>query len=214
MTQLHTKHFAVDATSFKFDDDSRTFSGYAAKFGNIDSHGDIILPGAFAETLVNRSREIQLKFQHTGPVIGKWLELYEDENGLVAKGQLTPGHSVAEDTYASLKFGAISGLSIGYRIPPNGSEIKQGINYLKRVELVEISVVESPANIEALVAEVKTDITSEKAIEKSLRQIGLSRRQAKRFMAEGITGLMKSDAEEEAEELAKALQSLNQVLTA
>ena len=46
---------------FKFADTNGaapgTFEGYGAVFGNIDSHGDVIEPGAFAKSLLDRARD-------------------------------------------------------------------------------------------------------------------------------------------------------------
>ena len=44
----------------KFAEDDKAppgaFEGYGAVFGNIDSHGDVIGPGAFAKSLLERER--------------------------------------------------------------------------------------------------------------------------------------------------------------
>lgn len=217
MTELLHKRLSLASAELKADGgDARTFSGYASKWGGIDAYGDTIVKGAYADTLNGRDRPVLLKWNHTGPVVGRISELHEDDTGLFVRAALTPGHSVAEDVYASLKHGAVNGLSIGYRIPPGGAEVKDGIRYLKTIDLVEISVVEAPADLGATVADVKlfhTDLTSERTMEKALReQLGLSKRQAKRFMSEGMAGLAKSDAEEEAQEIAKALREFNSLL--
>ncbi|NIQ01579.1 MAG: HK97 family phage prohead protease [Nitrospinaceae bacterium] len=159
---------------FKADNDGPLkFSGHASVFNNVDVVGDSVMPGAFADTLKNREAPVRLRWNHFGPVIGKWLELKEDETGLFVEGELTPGHSTAEDVGASLKHGAVDGLSIGYRILD--SEMRDEVLLLKELELVEISVVEEPANREALVSQVKSVIesaTSLKELEALLRDAG------------------------------------------
>lgn len=212
---LELKQLALAVAEIKVDDRARSFAGYASVFGGVDAYGDSIVPGAYKSTLANRARPVRMRFNHTSPVIGKWTDLREDDRGLFVKGELTPGHSLAEDVYASLKHGAVDGLSIGYRVPPGGAEFKNGIRYLKQIELVEISVVEEPADGAALVSDVKilADRTSPRVVEQALReQLGFSRRQAKRFMAEGFSGLAMSDAEEEMAEIAAALQEINSLL--
>jgi HK97 family phage prohead protease len=167
----------VDLTNIKVKleaDDRRTFSGYASVFNGVDSYGDTIMPGAYAETLENRSRPVQMRWNHLGPVIGKWTKIYEDEKGLYVEGELTPDHSVAEDVYASLKHGAITGLSIGYR-PVKSMENETGGEDLYEIDLIEISVVESPADMNAQIASVKSkinDANSLKEIESLLRDVG------------------------------------------
>jgi HK97 family phage prohead protease len=169
---MERKLLGLDMVEVKFDDaGAGTFEGYASVFGGVDSYGDTILPGAYRKTLKKRERPIRMRWNHWGPVIGKWLEIGEDEKGLKVKGELTPGHSVAQDVYASLKHGAIDGMSIGYR-PVQIRELGDGKRELKEIELVEISVVEEPADLAARVGGVKAwldDCNSLKDIEARLR---------------------------------------------
>ena len=53
------------------------FSGYAAKWDGLDAKGDTIKRGAFLATLQARRAPVLLRWQHLGPVIGKWIELKE-----------------------------------------------------------------------------------------------------------------------------------------
>ncbi len=172
---METKNLTLDRVEVKFDGDKPgVFEGYASVFNGVDSYGDTILPGAYKSTLEKRERPIQLRWNHWGPVIGKWLEIEEDEKGLRVKGELTPGHSVAEDAYALLRHGAVTGMSIGYRVK-DASETADGKRELKEIELVEISIVESPADNSAHVSDVKSAITeaeSLKQIEAILRDAG------------------------------------------
>jgi HK97 family phage prohead protease len=174
---VELKQLSLDAVEVKFGAD-RTFTGYASVFNGVDSYGDTILPGAYADTIKNRARPIRMRWNHHGPVIGKWTDVVEDGKGLVVTGELTPGHSVAEDVYAGLKHGSLDGLSIGYRIPPGGSQKEGKVRQLKRIDLIEISVVEEPADLAARVADVKSAIEeaqSLKEIEARLRDgFGLS----------------------------------------
>jgi HK97 family phage prohead protease len=129
-----------------------------------------------------RERPILMRWNHHGPVIGKWLEIKEDESGLYVEGELTLGHSVADDVYASMKHGAVSGLSIGY-FPKKYTDVEDDDGKLRRelkeIELVEISIVEMPADISAQIADVKSAdvdaVASLKDAEKILRDAGLSK---------------------------------------
>lgn len=175
---MERKTLAAEAVQFKFEEARKGFfSGYASVFGGVDSYGDTILPGAYKKTLRKRSRPIQMRWNHFGPVIGKWLDAREDEIGLYVEGELTPGHSVAEDVYASMKHGAVTGLSIGYR-PVQVTDHGNGHRDLKEIELIEISIVESPADLAAQIGDVKTaidEITTLKQAEAFLRDgCGLS----------------------------------------
>lgn len=185
---MERKNLTLDSVQLKFTDGSRRFSGYASVFGGVDSYGDTIKPGAYSKTIGNRDRPIQMRWNHFGPVIGKWLEIREDEKGLFVEGELTPGHSVAEDAYSLLKHGAVTGMSIGYRIPENGSEKNEhGGRLLKEIDLVEISIVESPADNSAHVSDVKNAIDAAdtpKEFEHLLRDVaGFSVSEAKAFVS-------------------------------
>lgn len=176
---MKTKQILLDATQLKFNDDQRTFEGYASVFNGVDSYGDSIEPGAYADTLKDRERPIRMRWNHFGPVIGKWLEIREDETGLYVKGQLTPGHSVADNVYASMKHGAVEGLSIGYMVEKSRRE--GDVTVLERIELFEISVVEEPADLGAQIAAVKASakdvatLEDVRQVERFLMTAGLSK---------------------------------------
>lgn len=172
---MHHKLINLEQVEIKFADGKPgVFSGYASTFGGVDSYGDTVLPGAYKATLENRSRPVQMRFNHYSKVIGKWLTMHEDQKGLWVEGELTPGHSLAQDVYASLKHQAITGMSIGYRPVKSVPNDTGGLN-LHEIDLVEISVVESPADLGAQVNGVKDMLEaalSLKEIETILRDAG------------------------------------------
>lgn len=206
---MELKTLAVDSVEFKFDEARKGFfSGYASKFNGVDSYGDTILPGAYAQTLSNRQRPVLMKWNHFGPVIGKWTKSAEDDHGLYVEGELTPGHSVAEDVYASMKHGAVTGLSIGFRIPSGGSAKEGKLRQLKRIDLIEISVVESPADLGAQIGNVKSfldEAESLKDIESLLREAaGFTRSDACGLVAR-IRALAHGERDAETKRLADQL---------
>lgn len=152
---MQFKQIQSDSVQFKFDDSKPGyFSGYASMFNGVDSYGDTIMPGAYKRTLKKRDRPIRMRWNHFGPVIGKFLMIDEDEKGLFVEGELTPGHSVSQNVYASMKHGAVDGMSIGYR-PVKIEDRGDGKRILKEIELIEISIVEEPADLGAKIGEVK-----------------------------------------------------------
>jgi len=181
---MEFKRLQLSEVQVKFGDEThRAFEGYASVFGGVDSYGDTIMPGAYKGTLVDRDRPIRMRWNHYGPVIGKWTDIYEDDKGLYVKGSLTPGHSIADDVYASLMHGAVDGMSIGYRVVKSSEQ--GAIRKLEQIELVEVSVVEEPADLGATVGQVKhlNDLISQcdsyKELESLLREsAGLSRSNA------------------------------------
>jgi hypothetical protein len=186
------KDLALTKCQVKFSQDKpRQFSGYASVFGNVDAYGDTILPGAYKDTLKERDFPVMMFFGHSpGRVLGKWVDLEEDDVGLKATGELTPGNADSENTLALLKHGALSGLSIGYNVPAGGSSTTDdGRRLLSKIDLVEISVVSLPADTSA-----RVDLTSIKSLleeaqslselEDHLRDVGnFSRSSAKAFLA-------------------------------
>jgi uncharacterized protein len=177
---LIQKLLDIKSAEFKFNADNGEFEGYASVFGGVDSYGDTIHEGAFRKTLEGRERPVRMRWNHYGPVIGKWVELMEDSKGLFVRGQLTPGHSVAEDVKASLMHGAIDGLSIGFMLG-DYDEKPTGGRDIKSVKLVEISVVEEPADLSAKISSIKSAIDDAERladIELILRDAGLSRAEA------------------------------------
>lgn len=174
---MELKRLAIDSAELRFVAASTMkFSGYASKFGGVDSYGDTIDPKAYDKTIKarNRDRPVRMRWNHWGPVIGKWVTLGVDEKGLAVEGELTPGHSVAQDVYASLKHGAVDGLSIGF-LPKKIEMLEGGGRLLKEIHLVEISVVEEPADLGATVGDVKSlldEAASLADIEAILREAG------------------------------------------
>jgi HK97 family phage prohead protease len=134
-----------------------TIEGYASLFGEIDASRDMVLPGAFAQTLKRRGlRRIPMLFQHDpAEPVGIWLELREDHRGLHARGKLIPEVMRARELLALLKAGAADGLSIGFKTVRARIDPKTRIRKLAEVDLWEISLVTFPLLAGARVHSVK-----------------------------------------------------------
>tara|TARA_R100001198_G_C5238951_1_gene216301 strand:- start:839 stop:1495 length:657 start_codon:yes stop_codon:yes gene_type:complete len=148
--------------------------GYGAVFGNRDSYGDVIVKGAFAETLKGRKPKMLWQHNMMDP-IGSWDDYLEDERGLYMKGRIAIKSTKGRDAYELVKAGAIDGLSIGY--VTKDYEMEGGARLLKEVDLFETSLVTMPANAAALVTNVKN--ADVRDIEAVLRQMNFSRSEAK-----------------------------------
>src|SRR5579884_2314202 len=132
-------------------------TGYASLFGAIDSARDMVVRGAFAESLRLRGpRRVPMLFQHDpSEPIGIWLELREDERGLFARGRLIPEVARARELLSLLRAGAIDGLSIGFRTVKARIDPKTRVRSLLAVDLWEISIVTFPLLDGARVQTVK-----------------------------------------------------------
>ena len=134
-----------------------TIEGYASLFGAVDQARDMVMPGAFTQTLKERGlRKIPMLFQHDpAEPVGVWLELAEDFRGLRARGRLIPDVTRARELLALLRSGAIDGLSIGYRTVRGVIDPRTRVRKLYQVDLWEISIVTFPLLDGARVAAVK-----------------------------------------------------------
>jgi HK97 family phage prohead protease len=134
-----------------------TVEGYASLFGEIDQARDMVMRGAFADTLAARGiRRIPMLFQHDpSEPIGIWLELREDHRGLFARGRLIPEVARARELLSLLRAGAVDGLSIGFRTSKARIDPKTRIRRLHAVDLWEISIVTFPLLAGARVHAVK-----------------------------------------------------------
>jgi HK97 family phage prohead protease len=126
-------------------------AGYASTWGDPpDAYGDVIVPGAFAESL--GSRQTKFLYEHREP-IGRQLELREDASGLFGRWAIVDT-AAGTDAYKLAKAGVLDSLSIGYTV--DESEYRDdGARLLKRLTLYEVSAVAIPANEHALITDVK-----------------------------------------------------------
>jgi hypothetical protein len=135
------------------------FSGYASVFGALDHHNEIVNSGAFTRTLANwrtQGRAPAMLWMHDpAQPIGLWLTLTEDKNGLAVQGRLALRTQKGMEAYELLKMGALTGLSIGYRVVSSKIDPKRKARVLTDLDLFEISLVTFPANEAARVREVK-----------------------------------------------------------
>lgn len=126
--------------------------GYAAVFGNIDSYRDIIQKGAFLNTISGKNgKRIKLCYQHDfDKVIGKIVELREDEKGLFFKAKVS-NTALGKDVSILISDEALDEVSIGYRTKSYIYDEANEIRTITDLDLYEISLVSRAANEEATV---------------------------------------------------------------
>lgn len=209
--------------------DDMTFEGYGAVFRNTDSYGDVIEPGAFADTLRQSRSSGQwpaMLSQHGGMAltatdmmpIGVWLDMAEDGKGLWMQGKLadTPR---GQEAYTLMKMKprpALNGLSIGFmtKEAENGTKPNDPRRRLKKIDLIEVSIVTTPANPKARVTAVKADnIGTIREFEDFLRDVGgYSHAAAKAIAAGGFKAKSDPRDEDDTAELLAAIQRASAVL--
>lgn len=188
--------FAADA----IDAVTGEFKGYGAVFGNVDSHGDIIEPGAFKQSLSewkSKGRLPAMKLMHGAALnpfaddlpVGKWTVMAEDTRGLYVEGKLSGlDTDLGRRIHGLMKDGALDGLSIGYNVkqfvPGVGDDVRRR---LEHVNLREVSLVDEPSNERARVTAVKaaSEIKTIREFEQFLRDVGGYSNTAAKAIASG-----------------------------
>lgn len=172
------------------------FEGYASLFNREDLGRDIVLPGAFRDTLRERGPAgVRMLFQHDpAQPIGVWEQLTEDSRGLFVRGRLMPDVARAREILALMRAGAIDGLSIGFKAQRVRRDRVRGLRLIEKVDLWEISIVTFPmlpgARVAAVKARALASAPSERDLERWLtRDAGLTRTEARAVLREGFKGL-------------------------
>ena len=165
--------------------DTGVFEGYGSVFSIEDLGGDVVVPGAFAETLAKQKsagRMPAMLWQHRqAEPVGVWTAMDEDSVGLKVRGQLALKTARGAEAYELMKMGAISGMSIGYRSRDDSFDRVTGVRSLKKLDLHELSLVTIPMNDASRVSAVKTieELDSLSDIERHLRDVcGMSKTEA------------------------------------
>lgn len=213
MTHTLTTNFEVKAL-----DDHGRFEGYASVFKTIDEGRDVVLPGAFKASILERgSGGIKLLWQHdpTEP-IGKIEEIYEDKRGLYVKGRLLLNLQRAREALSLMRNKALDGLSIGFRTLKSRMDEVKEIRLLQEVDLWEVSLVTFPMQPEARISSFKSNpIPTVREYETFLRDAGgFSRMEAKALAAIGFDGLLpQRDAVGDWSDVLHSIEHLEQILT-
>lgn len=199
--------------------DTGQFTGYASVFGVEDQGQDIVVRGAYTDTLQARGAQgIKMLYEHDpSKPIGFWKSLVEDDHGLLATGQLlVDSLDKAREVYALMRNHIVDGLSIGYRVIKSRSDRSSQCRILEQVDLREISAVMFPMNEQSLITGVKGQLPTEREFERWLTQdAGLTRSQARQIIAGGFKSLTsKPGAGEGGREMRGMLADLDRLASA
>jgi HK97 family phage prohead protease len=139
----------------------RTVTGYLSVFGNKDSHGDIVLAGAFTKTITERgpasakSRMLYLRNHMSDAMLGKFTQLREDEYGLYFEAAISDT-ALGRDTLTLIRDGVLKENSIGYETINEKYDADTKSNYLTELKLWEGSAVTWGSNDMAAVTGIKS----------------------------------------------------------
>ncbi len=217
LAACETKRMDVSLESVRLDG---RFSGYASLFNEVDQGRDAVAKGAFKLSLKNRkTSDVRMLFQHDpDQPIGVWKRIEEDDKGLYVEGQITRGVKRSDEVLELMRAGAIDGLSIGFKTKRARMNPTTKTRWILAADLWEISVVTFPllegARIETVKSGQGNALPTKREFERWLtRDAGLSRRDARAFIASGFHALgCKQDAATQdtlVTKIHKATQTLN-----
>ena len=148
------------------------FLGYASVFGNKDSYGDVVLPGAFSTSLAEWERKgipIPLLWGHNtaDPDFNLgFVTAEEDDRGLKVHGRLDMESPKAAQTYRLLKSGRVNQMSFAYSVvkgafvepvsDDGATSCRDAYYELRELDLYEVSIVPIGANQETEILAVKS----------------------------------------------------------
>lgn len=168
------------------------FVGYASIFGNIDSYGDKVIFGAFAESLKTFDGGVNIPcyWSHdmADPMkcIGWTIAAEEDERGLKVTVQLDLENPNGAQAYKLAKLGVVKQMSFAYEVEEGAwvESSDEGSFYeLRKLKIFEVSLVQVGANqstelldVKARLADVKAgrkiSATNEEKLTKAIELIG------------------------------------------
>lgn len=137
-------------------------SGYFAVFGNKDLDGDIIEPGAFTKTIMERGPQgkqlIKYLLDHDkNKVVAKITNLYEDNKGLRYEAKIG-SHAAGQDFQKMIESELINQHSFGFRTIKEQFDQEAKANLIKEVMMYEGSAVQFlGANPETTFIDLKSE---------------------------------------------------------
>lgn len=180
------------------------FEAYASVFDNIDSYGDMIVKGAFADSLAEYAATkspVPVYWRHRmdDPFMNLGTaEAKEDDRGLWTGCQLDLETAAGKQTHKLLKNKRVTQMSFAYDVLEGAwvdREQEDGGSYyeLRKLRLHEISIVPVGANQETEILAVKTAIDSVVAGVKAGRGLSADEEQEARGAYAALGGVFKTD---------------------
>jgi phage head maturation protease/regulator of replication initiation timing len=178
------KHFYAEIC--KVDDEQRMVYGYASTEA-LDVQGEIVTKQAMAAALQDYMRFANIREMHQPSAVGVAKSVEMDD-----KGTFISAHVVDDNAWGKVKAGVYKGFSIG------GKAIEKVDNVINALRLTEISLVDRPANPEALItlwkAEAAASDAAPSAEEAAVTHLAQMLDQGA-ISAQRLVALAKADAE-------------------
>ena len=183
-----------------------SFMGLASTY-NVDEVGEQVERGAFTNTLREQGAQRPLLWHHDPANPIGLADLRDSKEGLIVHGTLDLDVTVGKDAYSRIRKGITKGLSIGFKTLKD--EVVGKVRVLKEIALYEVSLVSFPANRQAVVSAVKSQIGTIRAYEDFLHRSGWSKAEACRLAGHGWPALAVPDDSEGQAQLLDWLRSEN-----
>ena len=182
------QHYLTVPLQLKSNLETRELEGHGSIFGNVDLGDDIVVRGAFRQTLANaaKSGDMPGMYWMHDPLrpIGAWSEMREDDVGLYVKGQIADT-ALGNEVRELMRIGAVRKLSIGYKATDVDYDSK-GHRLLKSVNLRDVSPVSIAMNPLAKISSFKSQLSAdgeyvptEREMEQHFRDMGCSKKTAR-----------------------------------
>ena len=150
----HGNDISLSVPFTKVNRDKRTVSGFAT-LDNVDQTGDVVTAEASIKAF--ESFRGNIREMHGSLAVGKMVsfkpETFYDPatkefyNGVYVTAYISKG---AQDSWEKVLDGTLSGFSIGGKIKESDNEVNKAtgktVRFIKDYELMELSIVDSPAN--------------------------------------------------------------------
>jgi len=146
--------FIAPISKFEIEADTNkaTTQGWAST-GDLDRDQEIIEPSAWTKTMAEYMRNPVVRFMHQEPV-GKTVNYKITERGLWVKTEIIPTDR-GKDVWKLVKEGVVKSYSIAGKIMDEvwkrHSDLGKDIRHITGLDLYEISLVDVPANPQAIV---------------------------------------------------------------
>lgn len=210
-------------------DGEGTVEAFVSVFGNVDSYGDRVMLGAFADSISQKLPKMVWQHDITRP-IGKTLsaeeipagdarlpERLKDYGALYVKGVFNLNTTDGKDAYEHIKFGSIDEYSFGYE-EVETTPLADGTKELNKVNIIEWSPVTVGANpmtmtsnVKAMTLEEKLDVAATLIAQSEQHAVAYAdmRSKAGRVLNSRIRGMILSLADQ-LKDVSKNLYKLHQ----
>lgn len=150
------KLFAEIAKTEEQDDGTIKVWGWAST-GAVDSDGEVVTPEAMKAALPDYMKFGAVREMHQPKAAGTAIEASVDDEGKTWFG----AHVVDSEAVKKVKANVYKGFSIGGKVTDRDQMNK---SIIKGIKLVEVSLVDRPANPEAVITVMKAERTPEDAV--------------------------------------------------